>query len=142
MEMLKNLCLCFAVVLFTACGDDETMGCDIGYYGDDCGNLLQDVFIGTWNGLDCDGDDYSIEIEKGATLTELIVVNSGLNIKANINSETKFTMPTQTLTEPFFMLDVTINGDGTLLEDGTLSFAATVASALGGGECTSVMTKQ
>mgnify|MGYP001056438362 FL=1 len=53
-----------------------------------------------------------------------------------------FDIPTQTLTEPVFQLEVTIVGDGTLLEDGTISFTATVTSAFGGGTCTNIMTKQ
>jgi len=161
--MFKNLLfICFAAVMFTACGDDDPMvdpcagiecgdngtcvtgtcDCEAGFYGDSCENAIQDLFIGTWNGVDCDGDDYSITIEAGATPEDLVVLNTGLAIEALINNETMFTMPTQTIVEPFFSLEVTVSGDGTLLEDGTLSFAATVQSALGGGSCTSVMTKQ
>lgn len=191
--MLKKLIyLCFAVVLFTACGDDPidpcagvdcgpngecvtgtcecedgfsgvncevidlcfnvdcgengtcldgTCECEDGYFGDNCENLIQDVFIGTWNGVDCDGDDFSIAISTGATPADLIVTSNSLEIAATTESETKFIMPIQTIIEPFFQLEVTVNGDGTLLDDGTLSFAATIDSALGGGSCTSVLTK-
>lgn len=140
--MLKNLIyLCFVAVMFTACGDDSSE-CDAGLYGDDCENRLQDLFIGTWNGDDCDGDAYSITISAGDTAEDIIILNGGLEIKGKATSQTMFDVPVQTLTEPIFQLEVTINGDGTLLEDGTLSFAATVSSALGGGSCTSVMTKQ
>ena len=121
---------------------DGTCDCDDGYYGDNCENLIQDLFIGLWNGIDCEGDDYSITISAGATPTDLIILNTGLEINATIESESMFVMPTQTIIEPFFQIELTVNGDGTLLEDGTLSFAATVQSALGGGSCTSVMTKQ
>lgn len=192
--MLRKLIyLCFAVALFTACGDDPadpcadvdcgangvcvdgtcdceegysganceildpcfnvdcgangtcvdgTCDCEEGYYGEFCESLIQELFIGTWDGVDCDGDDYSIIISAGETPVDLVILNSGLEIAATIQSETMFEMPTQTIIEPFFQLEITVNGDGTLLENGKLSFAATVQSALGGGSCTSEMTKQ
>ena len=159
--MFKNLIyLCLAVLLFTACGDDPvdpcagvdcgpngtcvdgTCDCEEGYYGDTCENLLQDLFIGTWSGLDCDGDDYSIAISAGATLTDLIIFNGGLEFEAMIESETMFNVPTQTITEPFFQTQLTVFGNGVLQENGKLSFTADVQSVFGGGVCTSEMTKQ
>jgi len=161
--MLKNLIyLCFAVLLFTACSDDDPMvdlcadiecgangtcttgtcDCDEGYYGDSCENAIVDLFIGTWNGVDCEGDDYTIIISAGPTPTDLIILNTGLEITAEIESQSKFIMPSQMITEPFFGITFTVDGDGTLLADGTLSFSANVASPLGGGSCTAIMTKQ
>ena len=134
---------CFSV----DCGDNGTCidgacDCKEGFYGDNCENLIQDLFRGTWNGTDCDGDDYTITVIAGATPTDLIVLSTGLVITAMIESENKFVIPTQTLVEPIFQIEVVVSGDGTLLDDGTLSFAATVSSALGGGSCTSVLTAQ
>ena len=140
--MLKNLLfLCCALVMFSSCGDDEKE-CDAGFFGDDCEQLLQDEFVGTWSGEDCEGDDYTVVIQKGATPTDLIVLNDGIEIDADINSQTMFTIPTQTIIEPFFQLEITFSGEGMKLEDGTLSFSATAQSALGGGSCTAILTKQ
>jgi len=192
--MLKNLIYsCFAVLLFTACGDDPvdpcadvdcgangmcldgtcdcedgysgtnceifdpcfsvdcgengqcvdgTCACDDGYYGDSCENLIQELFVGTWNGLDCDGDDYTIVISAGEMPLDLIIVNSGLEIAAVIESDTTFNVPTQVIIEPFFQTEVTVFGNGILQQDGKLSFTADVQSAFGGGVCTSEMTLQ
>ncbi len=159
--MLKKLIyLCLAVVMISACGDDPidpcagvdcgangvcidgTCDCEDGYYGDSCDSLSQDLFLGTWNGVDCEGDDYTISITAGASPQDLVVINNGLQIAAVIENQSKFNIPTQTIVEPFFQIEIVIVGDGTLLEDGTLSFAASVSSPLGGGDCTSIMTKQ
>ncbi|MDA9873914.1 hypothetical protein N9C25_06785 [Saprospiraceae bacterium] len=140
--MLKNLMyLCFVAVMFASCGDD-TEDCSAGLYGDDCENRLHDLYIGTWSGDDCDGDPYSIVISGGDTAEDIVILNGGLEIQGKATSQTMFDIPTQTLTEPVFQLEVTIVGDGTLLEDGTISFTATVTSAFGGGTCTNIMTKQ
>lgn len=159
--MLKNLFyLCFTILLFTACGDDPmdpcadvdcgangvcvdgTCDCNEGYYGDLCESLLQDRFLGTWSGVDCDGDPYSITVSAGETILDLVILNNGLEFMATIESPTVFVMPTQTVIEPFFQSEVIVVGNGTLLEDDLLSFAATVTSIFGGGSCTSELTLQ
>ena len=72
--------LCFVAVMFASCGDD-TEDCSAGLYGDDCENRLQDLYIGTWSGDDCDGDPYSIVISAGDTAEDIVILNGGLEIQ-------------------------------------------------------------
>ena len=157
--MLKKLIyLCFAVVLFSACGDDPIdpcagvdcgangecvdgtcdcedgysganceifdpcfsvdcgdngtcvdgmCDCEDGYYGDNCELLIQDRFVGTWSGLDCDGDIFNLTIESGSTAATLIINEQLFDINANIIDENNFDVPEQDFFVAIFGINIT-----------------------------------
>lgn len=176
--MLKKLLyLCFAVVLFTACGDDPidpcagvdcgvngtcidgtcdcedgysgvnceifdpcfsvdcgdngtcvdgTCDCEDGYYGDNCELLFQDRFVGTWSGLDCDGDIFNLIIQSGSTVSTLIIKEQFFDINANIIDENNFVVPEQEFFIPILDFNITTVGTGKILENGMLEFDASI----------------
>ena len=193
--MLKKLIyLCFALAMFSACGDDPidpcagvdcgvngecvdgtcdceegysganceifdpcfsidcgangtcvdgTCDCEDGYYGDNCELLIQDRFVGTWSGLDCDGDVFNLLIESGSTAATLIIKEQLFDIDANIVDENNFDLPEQDFFIPIFAINITVLGTGKILENGKLEFDASItADGEDPESCISVLEKQ
>lgn len=139
--MLKNLMiLSLALCLVTSCGDDD-VECDAGFSGENCEIRQQDLFVGTWNGTDCEGDDITIVITAGSEPQDLLVGIPGFEITAVIDSDTRFTMPSQIFTEPFFGTEITVSGTGTLTAEDMMTFSADVISAFESSECTSLLMR-
>ena len=160
--MLKKLIyLCFSIVLFFACGDetidscvgvdcgvsgeclDGTCDCEDGYFGDNCELLIQDRFVGTWSGLDCDGDIFNLIIESGSTAVTLIINEQLFDINANIIDENNFYVPEQFFFVVILGINITVIGAGKILENSMLEFDASIAADGEDPEsCISVLEKQ
>ncbi len=113
------------------CGDngtcvDGTCDCEEGYYGDNCELLIQDRFVGTWSGLDCEGDNFELIIQSGATIATLTIAEELFDINANIINENNFDIPEQDFFVPIFGISIKVIGTGKTLDNGMLEFDATI----------------
>ena len=105
---------------------DGTCDCEEGYYGDNCELIIKDRFVGTWSGIDCEGDNFELIIQPGATITKLIIADELLGINANIINENNFDIPEQDFFVPVFEISIKVIGTGKTLDNGMLEFDATI----------------
>ena len=105
---------------------DGTCDCEEGYYGDNCELIIKDRFVGTWSGIDCEGDNFELIIQPGATITKLIIADELFGINANIINENNFDIPEQDFFVPVFEISIKVIGTGKTLDNGMLEFDATI----------------
>lgn len=119
--------------------EDGACDCELGYYGERCELLVQDRFVGTWSGIDCEGEIFNLVIQEGATIESLVIQDDFFNINANIVDEDSFEIPEQ----EFIVLSIIIQleGIGNILDDGRLSFDATITTDGSAESCMIVLVR-